>query len=152
MGAVQKATPEMGEWHTEVRRESAYLYAGQDELPNADPDHAIGVLRSPTPPPHPEVEWALAMRLPKADLPKVLAAVDQILAHPPYEQFAANNEVAHGVWSAGTPVHEAGEWVEFEGPFIATGPNRQPWALQVSIELAYENLADLRERIAETIG
>ncbi|MDT8910888.1 hypothetical protein [Amycolatopsis sp. PS_44_ISF1] len=153
MGALLEATPEMGEWSVEVRRESAYLIgSGYNEHvfdSGPEPRHVLRVLWDPEQPfgradaPH-EIVRAVAFAVPVEDTGSVLAALDQVLAHPGYATFMHEIEPQAGVWRA----EPAANVIRFYGPVIAFGSHK-PWALHHSVELEYRALADLRAVVAE---
>ncbi|WP_328604771.1 hypothetical protein OG943_32715 [Amycolatopsis sp. NBC_00345] len=155
MGALLEATPEMGAWSVEVRRESAYLTGSGyndhvfDDGP--EPRHVPRVLWDPEQPFGPadapqEIVRAVAFAVPAEDAGNVLAALDQILADPSYATFMQETEPQAGVWRA----EPADDVIRFYGPVIAFGSHK-PWALHHSVELEYRVLADLRAVVAERV-
>jgi hypothetical protein len=153
VGAVLETTAEMGEWSVEVRRESAYLTgSGYNEHVSGggpEPRHVPRVLWDPEQPfgrddaPH-EIVRAVAFAVPAEDTGNVLAALDQILAHPSYARFMQEHEPEAGTWRA----ERAGDLIQLHGPVIAFGSHK-PWAAHGSVELEYRSLADLRATLAE---
>ncbi|MBE1574478.1 hypothetical protein ACFORH_38825 [Amycolatopsis roodepoortensis] len=152
MGALLDATAEMGEWSVEVRRESAYLTGsgyndyvfGEGPEPHHvprvlwDAEHPFGPADAPD-----EIVRAVAFAVPAEDAGKVLAALDQILAHGEYGRFMQERQPETGVWRA----ERAEDLVRLHGPVIAFGSHK-PWALHGSVELEYSSLAELRNVLA----
>ncbi|MYW96000.1 hypothetical protein G3I59_36705 [Amycolatopsis rubida] len=153
MGAILEATPEMGEWSVEVRRESAYLTgSGYNELAfdgGPEPHHVPRVLwdeeepfgRAEAPD---EIVRAVAFAIPAEDASKVRAALDQVIANPSYVEFMRENPAPAGTWR----VEQADGLVRLYGPVIAFGSHK-PWALHPSVELEYSSLAELRAALVE---
>ncbi|MER6665729.1 hypothetical protein ABT256_14395 [Amycolatopsis japonica] len=143
----------MGEWSVEVRRESAFLSgSGYHDHVYGDgplPYHVLRVLWDGQ---HPfgqahaldEIVRAVAFAVPATDVGKVLASLDQILAHGEYSRFMQERQPETGVWRA----ERAEDSVRLHGQVIAFGSHK-PWALHGSVELEYSSLAELRTVLAE---
>jgi hypothetical protein len=158
VGAILEATPEMGEWSVEVRRESAYLHGtsplGYERDGEPEPRHVPRVLRHHTVPidgtgvaPNDGVERGIAFAIPVEDVREVVAALDQIMDHDVYRQFVIDSRdgVKSGVWS--TPVVD-GDLVQLHGPAVLYGGSRdEPWRLG-AVKLAYSDIADLRQQLS----
>jgi hypothetical protein len=158
LGSILEATTEMGEWSVEVRRDSAYLHGtsplGHERDGEPEPRHVPRVLRHRTFPldgtgttPDDRVERGIAFAIPIEDVRKVVAALDQIMEHGAYQQFATGSPDAmkSGVWSA--PVVD-GDLVQLHGPAVLYGGSRdEPWRMG-AVKLAYSDVADLRRQLA----
>lgn len=116
MGAILEPTPDMGSWQVEVRDESAYLKGDTRVLPGR----------------------GFAFALSEAD--HVLAAVDQIMTHSYYREWAtANLGAADNVWI----IQLVDEWVRVLGPIFCYGGHDGSWTTG-TVELTYASLATLR--------
>jgi hypothetical protein len=130
----------MGEWSIEVRRESACLigtgYANHLVNNRAEPRHTPRMLRG--------AAGSTAFAIPAEDVGKVVAALDQVLGHPGYAKYSADHPPRTRLWT--TPgFHD--DLIPLHGPVILLG-SRIPWAVTDSVELPYDTVADLRDRIA----
>lgn len=138
MGALLDPTPDMGLWAVEVRTESAYLNGDlgaynrwtQGEI--ADPPHRT-VYSSK----------GVGFAVPVEDVPRVLAALDQIMSHPAYREWAANNSPTEDGWRS----EMVDGMVRLFGPVIVFG-DPAPWSPGGSVELEYRELAGLRAVLA----
>ena len=96
-------------------------------------------------PGEPEIARAVAFAIPAEDASKVLAAPDQILDHPSYQQYTRTPSPQAGIWRA----EPGADLIRFYGPVIAFGSHK-PWAVHHSVELEYRSLADLRVAMTNT--
>jgi hypothetical protein len=137
MGVLVEVTPDMGAWSAEVRRESACLRRAFGRLqPRADG-------RGPLAPQRLRVNRGVGFAIPISEASNVVAALDQIMAHPPYQQWAAEHVPTEGSWR-----HLRQEdMLHLHGPVIVSS-DIGPWRQADSIELAYDHVAALCKLLA----
>jgi len=136
MGALLEPTAVMGPWHVEVRSESAYLYgADANWRPgDAEPVHMLRVTTGPVDDP-----YGPAFAIPVADRDAVAAALDQIIGHPSFHEWATSGHVSVAdVWR--TEVVDG--WLRVFGPVIVYGAG-EPWRVGGVVELEYRHVAAL---------
>lgn len=138
MGALLEPTVDMGPWHVEVRRESAYLLGEAPNWQRADgapPEHTILVLG--------DSSNGHGFAIPAGDRTAVKAAIEQIIEHPAYRDWAAENEPAGDGWQSET----VDGWLRLHGPDILFGSG-EPWRVSGAVELEYRHLAPLLTELA----
>ncbi|MFE7480008.1 hypothetical protein [Streptomyces sp. NPDC057552] len=139
MGAIQEPTPEMGPYRVEMRSESFYLTRTE-----ADAETTAARTR-------------YEAKVPTADLPALLAALDQVLTHPwwPKWERPAPGEEPDTSWvrppgeegSAPHPCWTAvadGEGVIITGPWTVHHELREDDDHLLFSEICYRDVEDLK--------
>ncbi|WP_367135722.1 hypothetical protein [Saccharothrix sp. HUAS TT1] len=131
MGALLDPTTEMTPWRVEVRRESWYLN-GHDVFAEGDAPATVHAPRA-------RKDGGLAF--PEEDLPRVEAAVRQVLNHVNYSRWRAEGGITQaGSW---TLLERRDGLVYLDGPAHAYGLE-QDWAVR-TVELEYQHADALLE-------
>jgi len=142
MGALLDPTPEMGVWAVEVRRESAYLAGDLGEY-NAWREGDCATPPTHTVYGHKGTGFAVLAE----DLPRVLAAFEQIAEHPAFNKWAAGKASAILESNLTWRTEHVDGMVRAYGPVIVYG-DPDPWTPVGSVELRYEDVAALRVELA----
>lgn len=135
MGAILAATPAMGPWHVEVRRQSAYVTT--DDLATA-----------------PRLADDGTLRMPAAQAPHLVAALDQIMERVEYKDGPDEWDVNGDDVIADFPtVRRDGDWIIFSGFCGAYRPNERD-DIEVDadirnyLEIEYYHVHQLRDMLA----